>query len=476
MKTTRTRRLVGAALGCVMVAAGVPAANGQEAAPATPADPTPAAATDPAAPSAAPAPPPPAADAGILPIPDYTGDLRRRRFLTGDWGGARAGLADNGVQLDLNLTQVLQSVVDGGRDTDTRFGGTLDYNLTLDLQRMGVMPGALVKFRAETRLGESVNGLSGSILPVNTDGFFPLTDRLDKDIPFTVTNLTYIQYLSEKFGLLLGKFDTLDGDPNEFASGRGTSQFLNANFVFNATSALTAPYSTLGAGVIYMPVKAVTLSSTVYNTADSSTTAGFEDFGSGSSWSSEARFQYHLGHLPGGQNAGFIYSFDNDFSRIGGRFVFRPGEGLVAPTTDETWSVYWSGWQYLYVEDTAEAPVDAANGAVDRQGLGLFARFGFADEDVNPVEWTLSGGVGGRGLIPTRDDDTFGIGCYYSRIQETRLGGILGLGEHTQGFEAFYNLAITPAASLTFDVQVADSVQQSVDNALIVGARLGLRF
>src|SRR5687768_1400646 len=89
------------------------------------------------------------APAGLLPVPDYTGGLWDRRFLAGDFGGTRTDLAKKGIQFDVNFTQVVQSVVDGGRDTDTRYGGTLDYNLTLDLQQMGVMPGALVNFRAE---------------------------------------------------------------------------------------------------------------------------------------------------------------------------------------------------------------------------------------------------------------------------------------------------------------------------------------
>ena len=42
--------------------------------------------------------------------------------------------------------------------------------------------------------------------------------------------------------------------------------------------------------------------------------------------------------------------------------------------------------------------------------LGFFARFGIADKDTNPVEWSASGGLGGRGVIPYRDDDLFGAG------------------------------------------------------------------
>ena len=252
----------------------------------------------------------PGTDKGILPVPDYRGDFWNRQYLTGDWGGTRSDLARKGIQFDVDWTQTVQSVVSGGRDSGTRYGGSLDYNLHLDLYRMGLVPGALVKMRAESRYGEAANDLAGSILPVNTDGFFPLTRELDEDIAVTVTSLAYYQFISEQVGFIVGKIDTLDADPNEFASGRGKTQFLNSNFVFNPVSLLTAPYSTLGAGVIIMPTQQITFSSLVFNTGDSSTTTGFEDFGEGWTWATEADVQYRLGELPGGQNVGVMYARD----------------------------------------------------------------------------------------------------------------------------------------------------------------------
>lgn len=413
---------------------------------------------------------------GLVPLIDYTGDLWTRQRLLGDLGGARTRLAKKGVQFDVNFTQIVQSVVDGGLDTDTRYGGTLDYNLVFDLHRMALLPGAIIKLRGESRYGESVNGIAGPILPVNTDGLFPLTDQLDEDIPFTLTTLSYTQFLSEHFGFLIGKFDTIDGDPNEFASGRGTSQFMNGNLVFPTSPILMAPYSTLGAGIILQPVHGVTITSLVYNITDSSTTAGFTDIGEGSAWLTEAQFQYRLGVLPGGQNVGFGYAFDTEFRDLGGRLVFQPGQGLSRPTKDSSWAAYWSAWQYVWVKDEGDAPINLMNGEQDRQGVGLFARAGFADEDTNTIEWTANGGIGGKGLIPGRDRDTCGVGYYYMSVQPERLINRLGVQDHTQGFEAYYNLSITPAAHLTLDVQAVDSPLPNTSTAVILGLRLGLKF
>ena len=419
----------------------------------------------------------PAPAQGLIPVPDYSGDIWNRNRLTGDWGGTRTDWANHGIQLDINFTQTVQSVVDGGNNRTTRYGGSLDYLLTLDLMRMGIMPGAMVKFRGETRYGNSVNDNSGSILPVNTDAFFPLTSPLEDDIAITITNLTYYQFLSEQFGVVVGKIDTLDADPNEFASGRGVGQFMNANLVIPSSPLIVMPaYSTLAAGIVWMPVKGVTVTSVVLNASDSSTTTGFEDFGEGTAWMTEGQFQYRLGSLPGGFNVGFIFGFDNTFLDLNGRFTFQPGQGIVAPTTDETWAFYASAWQYLFVEQAGDALINLMDGKQDLQGVGLFLRVGFADDDTSPLDLAISGGVGAKGIIPGRDNDTCGIAYYYNSIETDRIAGIVGLQDHTQGFEAYYNLHITPAAQLTFDVQLIESVQSAIDNAVVLGMRLNLAF
>ena len=421
------------------------------------------------------------ASAGLIPIPDYSGGLLTRSYLSGDWGCARTNLADKGVQFGLEWNQYVQGVVDGGRDRRAEYGGNVDYTLNLDLMRMGVVPGGLVKFRAESRYGNSVNGASGTVFPVNSDAFFPITSKPDDDVAFTITDLNYTQFLSEHLGVFLGKLNTLDADLNEFASGRGTSQFMNANFLFNLAMALRLPYSTLGAGIIWMPLPlgtngGITVSSSVINTADSSTTTGFNDFGKGSSWTTEADFQYHLGHLPGGMNVGGLYSFDQQFARLNSRLVFAPGEGLSVPSKNSTWAVYWSAWQYLFTPDESRLPIDLLNGKPDQHGIGLFSRFGFADKETSPIEWAVSGGLGGRGIIPSRGDDTFGVGYYYNQIQTTRLFSVLGIENSTQGFECFYNIAVTPAFHMTLDAQVVEPLNIGLHTATVLGLRASLEF
>jgi porin len=418
---------------------------------------------------------------GLLPISDYTGDFWKRATLSGDWGGARTDLANKGVQIGVEWNQYVQGIIDGGRDRTTQYGGTLDYTANLDLMRMGVLPGALVKFRAESRYGRSVNGQAGPLLPVNSDASFPLTSQLDEDIPITITDLNYTQFLSKHLGVTLGKMNTLDADPNEFASGRGTSQFLNANFIFNPTLALRLPYSTLAAGIVWMPIPVgadggITISSSVLNTADSSTTSGFSDFDKGTTWTTEADFQYRLGGLPGGVNFGGLYSFNQDFAELHTRAIVTPGRGLTIPNKESTWALYGSAWQYVFTPETEKHAIDLRNGEPDLKGIGFFTRIGFADKETNPVEWAISGGLGGRGIIPTRNNDTLGIGYYFDRLQASRFSNRIGLEDSAQGFEAFYNIAITPACRVTFDMQVVEPIKSGISTATILGMRVALNF
>jgi len=221
---------------------------------------------------------------GLLSIPDYSGDLWTRSHLTGDGGGVRGDLANKGIQGEIRWNQTVQSVVDGGRDTGTKYGGSFTYDVTFDLMRMGVLPGALVKVRAESRYGDSINDRTKMILPANSDGFFPLTSHLDDSIPISIFDLNYTQFLSDQIGLTIGKFDTLDGDPNEFAGGLGVSQFMNSHFLLSAPLALLVPYSTLGVGVIVLPNHQWTITSLLINTTDASTDTGFDDIGDGATW------------------------------------------------------------------------------------------------------------------------------------------------------------------------------------------------
>ena len=338
--------------------------------------------------------------------------------------------------------------------------------------RMGLLPGALVTVRAQSRFGDTVNGNSGLLLPVNMYATFPYGSEDGGDVNFAITELNWLQFFSDQFGLLAGKITTL-GTTNEFMGGEGRSQFMNFQLNFSATVAQLAPYSTLGASAIWMPSENWTIVTTLMNLEDASTTSGFDDIGEGTTWATSADYRINPKDLPGGGSLSFYYGFDADFAKIGGLNI-DPGAGATMDTTSSSWAVSWNGWQYLYVENPS-GEIDPGNGRQDLQGLGVFAQIGLADEDTNPITWSFNVGISGRGSIPTRDNDTWGVGYFWNQLQD--LGGeFLQLNNTVSGLEIYYDISLFGWAFLTLDAQWNDSALPTVKDSAILGARLNISF
>ena len=110
------------------------------------------------------------------PLPPYGGPLHERPKLTGDWFGARTGLRDRGITVDVSTTQFYQGVTSGGLEQSFPYGGRNDYFLTLDGEKLGLWKGFSVKLHGETRYGESANFLTGALSPVNEYLLVPGSD------------------------------------------------------------------------------------------------------------------------------------------------------------------------------------------------------------------------------------------------------------------------------------------------------------
>jgi porin len=101
---------------------------------------------------------------------------------------------------------------------------------------------------------------------------------------------------------------------------------------------------------------------------------------------------------------------------------------------------------------------------------------GAADRDSNPVSWAVAAGLAGKGLLPGRDRDTAGLGYFCNRLQEPEVISGDRVTGSTQGLEAYYNVALARSVALSLDLQWTKSAFESVDDAIIIGLRLALRF
>ena len=410
---------------------------------------------------------------GILPLTDYSGSLSERSHLLGDLDGKRSEWAAKGFTFDIDYNQYLQGVVDGGLDTGSEYGGTIHWNINVDFDRMGLIPGGLLQMRAVSRYGRSVNGISGALIPVNTDAAHPTTTTLDEDVTLWLPMITYTQFFSDTFALSIGKMDMF-GQSNEFSGGEGQTQWWNINLNMPISPAMIIPYSTLAAAAIYMPSPNLTITGLVGTSSDTSNHSGFDMLDDGLTALVKLEYKYKIDDLPGGFTLMPGYGWDNEFNEINGRMNIEDGQ-LVPSTKDDTWFFSADMWQYLWVEGDADQVIDTADGRQDLQGVGIFSRIQTADKDTNPVDFYFSVGINAKGLIPGRDNDAMGIAYSYNNINKGRFLDFIGIEDSSTAWELFYNVELTPSIHLTLDAQVVDSALP-IDTATILGTSLQIRF
>jgi porin len=389
------------------------------------------------------------------PATPYSGDLWTRSTLTGDWGGLRNQLAAKGVTLDMDITQVGQGAVGGGKSGAWQYGGRNDFTLNLDSQKLGLWPGGFFNLEMEVNWASAVNSKTGALMPVNSNQLFPLPPG---DI-FAVSSWNFSQFLSPYFGLAIGKFATItknSGDMNEFAHGKGDSNFMNMAFNVNPLVAFTVPYSTLGTGLIVLPTKdpkEAIVSLFLMSASNSPTTSGFGDLNDDNLVvSAEGRVRTNFFGLTGHQLLGTTFS-NKEFTSIDVRLDRDTIQNGVLRAEKGSWNIYYNFDQYLYEPKKGED-----------KGIGLFGRLGVADGNPNFMKFFASFGVGGKGMFESRPNDKFGLGYYFLNISNPTIQGPLQttkLLRDEYGFEAFYNVAITPWLLLTPDIQVIRGAQKN---------------
>src|SRR5262245_35407542 len=180
--------------------------------------------------------------------PTWGGSFWDRPRLTGSWFGLRDELGKRGVVLDVDVTQIPQGVITGGTDDVAKYGGLAEYTLNLDTQKLGLWPGGFFNIMGMTSFGENVDKASGALLPVSVVSLLPEPGKEN----FTgLMNLSYAQFFSKQFGVVVGKLYLLTGDDNAFAHNF-RSTFLYTGLDFNMTLDLF-PFTAYGGTLIILP-------------------------------------------------------------------------------------------------------------------------------------------------------------------------------------------------------------------------------
>ena len=380
------------------------------------------------------------------------------KYLTGDWGGGRTWLKDNGVNIDISLTMGYQKNLAGGIDTEGSDGpmfGDNRINILLDFDKMGIIPGGSFFIRGKSMSGTGVRADVGP----GVDPAWAL-DAGHKSM-FVDKWWYRQQFMDNKFDFRFGRLCTPVDlfDRNEYAMSPW-DHFMNVDLCRNPT---VAHSKTIGWFLRYWMTDDVYIQTAVMDPASSNFETGFKEAFDGDheynvllESSCKTKLGFGKGDMPGEWRMGLWYRPQNkpDF---GGRFPVDRGRDDVG--------FYLSFNQLLWKENADEGC---------KQGLGGFFRYGYAHKDLNIVNNFYSGGLSWTGLIPERDHDILALGFAHSRVSDLWQENATVGGANQTVYELYYKIKLTPWCYLTPDLQFIHNPggADHRSDALIAGLRI----
>jgi porin len=386
------------------------------------------------------------------------GSLWTRDTLTGDWGGGRTWLADHGVGVQFEFTEYYQGLTGGTGDKSFQLLGRADGFLNFDTGKIGLWAGGGLNTHFEWRSGSATAFRGGALWPVNAGAALPLGEPEQVE----ATSIYFSQRLGDSAGLMLGKInvvDLLSRDP--FFGGWGIHRFMNLAFV--APPSGVVPPVIMG-GILNYRFAPYALTLMVFDPDDQT-----DDY------SPKGLFEDGVNLSLAGAWTGTV--FDRSASAtLTGTYSTRDGTDvrqMVLPAdlrTDEKEGSFNVSLQVGHL--LLENPVRRG------QGLGVYAKAAIADGNPNPIGASFVGGFAGHGIVPSRPDDSFGVGYFYYRFSRDLQDALDPLIEFNdeQGIEAFYSLTLTPWFRLTADLQVIDPSTRSSEIAVIGALRANIVF
>lgn len=412
------------------------------------------------------------------------GSFGDRTQLTGDWGGARLALPENRIFFDIYATTAPQGVVSGARENGGETSAVIQ-NFDAYLNVVNPWPGAILHIAFQSKIGDTLTG-AGTLSPTYYGSAFPVVNPGDYGL---LSEYYLLQALSPNVQLILGKANATNfADTNRFANNY-RYQFQNASLNNNLMMGSYAPPSMWLGAIAWQPTSWLNIVTSVGDPGSSAENFA-DDFFNDVLVSQEFAFSYNVDQNPGNFRLGWLYSSQSstDFSNPVNTFGRNGFIDFRDPirTQDGAFMVYANFDQYLFTVDTTKRNPDLQ--FTTPRGLGLFGRFGIGPGDSNFINSFFSLGLGAKGVIPGRQYDEFGVGGYYLDFADGTidainsaplLSRIIGseLEEQETGFEAYYNLALTPALQIALSAQyIINPLLSDSKNTFVLGGRLQFSF
>jgi porin len=418
--------------------------------------------------------------------------------LTGDWGGARTALKNQGVDVTLNYINETFGVLSGGFERRASYEGQFEFSVDTNLQKLIGWSGASTHFTLYQihNSGHDVVENAGSISdPSNIDAL--PTTRL-----YTAW---FEQNFNDRVSLRIGQL-AADG---EFLNSPTAGGLLNGTFGW---ADLVAANMTSGGPAYPLATPGARLK---VNASDNLTVlaAVFSGDPAGANCDDEPQkcnrygttFSFAGGSLAMG---GVQYAINLGKNAVGLPGIYKLG-GWYATTNfaDQHFSIDSTG-------ATVSLGIDVSADAVQHRGdwgiygvadqmvwragersLNLFLRTGLAPADRNLVSYYIDGGAGFTGLLPGRANDVLTFGVAYAKISpeaaEADQDAFAAMPpypirDYELVFELSYAAQIAPWWIVQPDLQIIvhpggnvpdpNNPNSALANAFIAGIRSTIKF
>ena len=406
----------------------------------------------------------------------FAEDIWTRDKLTGDWGGIRTKLGEHGIDVGLRLSQYYQGVASGGKDENSEYGGTMDYRVNVDLNKlMGTWQGLSVSMHARTRFGEDVSADTGAFVLENTGLLMPVPgDYHDTDVTGLLVNQLF-PVGKDHIGLLsLGKIDIVDALTLFFPSvSYGQEGFWNPQSMvtvlpwFGAVEGLSL-YGGWAATMNkeYGIGQSAILVTGTENVSDNwgSVSDSFDDV-----WvAAFHRFLWKMDdELPGYFMIFGGFSTKEQASNDPSDFIVIPGQGIANTDTEKPWDIaLYLSQDVWHAEGNPKRRVTILTGGT------------FGPDNPQFAQFNAFGNVEAFGFMDSRPNDRMGVGVFWNGLSDNfkeLTAPIIELQDFW-GVELYYNFEVTKWAHLSADLQLVETEVEDNDFAVIPGARLVIDF
>jgi porin len=397
-----------------------------------------------------------------------------QKYLTGDWGGERTRLENEGIKITANHVGDFEADVAGNHTHHGTWFGRFRLSLDVDLQKLANIDG---EFYA-TAIYQYGQNLSGKYLNVNT-----LTSSIAGTPSLRVDEIWYQQGLFDgRVKIKLGQVAAV----NEFGSTDFGDVMINdeTGYAPNAIFPTAQPFSPAGKPGVIVKFDLRDLTPGLYFKAGAFTgyrdsyhpdRNGFDyasDFDRGPAYSAE------IGYNEQNPNYAGVYKLGANYNDLKGYSDLYTGEPLRGD-----YNVYLTVEKSVYHPRQLVSDGKSMNEVLDtKKGLDLLLELVGAPDDRNPIEFEALFAARYTGLIPGRDTDKVGFGVIYSQTGHAVSAASKAAGGSSLNgevdLELSYQVNPTPWLSIQPNVQAIFNPRgdSNRNNIVVLGLRSVVTF